>query len=149
MALPEPGLVIPYGYLWHREYRRGVEEGRKTRPVVIIVVVQRAEGKTPLVRVFPITHTPPEKADEAIELPLRVKRELGLDTSRSWVILDESNVFAWPGYDLRHVPGAGDRFAYGFVPPRFLDAVIEKVIALAADRRENLVPRDGGVTKSD
>jgi len=33
---PEPGLVISYAYLWHREHRVGREEGHKDRPSVIV-----------------------------------------------------------------------------------------------------------------
>jgi hypothetical protein len=37
LPTPEPGLVIPYAYLWRHEYNRGLEEGRKTRPSVIVL----------------------------------------------------------------------------------------------------------------
>jgi hypothetical protein len=36
----------------------------------------------------------------AVEIPLRVKEHLRLDSERSWVILNEVNVFTWPGFDL-------------------------------------------------
>src|ERR1700736_2923482 len=69
---PEPGLVISYAYLWHREHQAGREEGRKDRPSVIIVagrpvddvcrhqagvpVGREADGAT-VVTVLPITHS--------------------------------------------------------------------------------------------
>lgn len=138
---PEPGLVIPYAYLWRHEHRKGQEEGRKVRPAVIVLAVQGAKG-APRVTVAPITHTPPTKDVEAIELPPRVKQALRLDAERSWIILDEVNQFAWPGYDIRPVPGAKDRFAYGFIPPKLYDAMIARILTLAAERRVAQIRRD-------
>jgi len=39
----------------------------------------------------------------AVEIPLRVKEHLGLDSECSWVIPEEVNVFTWPGFDLRPI----------------------------------------------
>lgn len=142
LPTPEPGLVIPYAYLWRHEHRQGQEEGRKVRPSVIVLAVQSPKGGAPRVTVAPITHTPPSKDGEAIELPPRVKQSLGLDDDRSWIVLDEVNQFAWPGYDIRPVPGSKDRFAYGFIPPKLYDAVIGRVLKLAAARRIANIARD-------
>lgn len=142
LLTPEPGLVIPYAYLWRHEHRKGQEEGRKVRPSVIVLAVQSPKGSAPRVTVAPITHTPPAKDGEAIELPPRVKQALGLDDDRSWIVLDEVNQFAWPGYDIRPVPGSKDRFAYGFIPPKLYDAIIGRILELAADRRVAEIPRD-------
>jgi hypothetical protein len=57
---------------------------------------------------------------------MAVKRHLGLDDDRSWVILDEVNEFAWPGFDLRPLPGSRDRFAYGFLPPWLFGQLMAK-----------------------
>jgi mRNA-degrading endonuclease toxin of MazEF toxin-antitoxin module len=107
MAIPDPqlGLVISCSYLWHHEHRAGREEGRKTRPCVIVVAVETTRRGLTLVRVAPVTHSPPDNPSTAVELPAAVKRHLGLDDGRSWVILDEVNEFAWPGFDLRPIPG--------------------------------------------
>lgn len=147
LPAPEPGLVIPYAYLWRHEHRRGREEGRKVRPSVIMLAVQSPKGGAPRVTVAPITHTPPRKDGpakdgEAIELPSRVKQVIGLDDDRSWIVLDEVNQFAWPGYDIRPVPGSKDRFAYGFIPPRLYDTVIGRILELAAARRVAEISRD-------
>lgn len=141
LPAPEPGLVIPYSYLWRHEHRKGQEEGRKVRPVVIVLVVETPQGG-PHVTVAPITHTPPTEAELAVELPLRVKKALGLDDERSWIVVDEVNRFVWPGYDIRPVPGSRDRFAYGFIPPRLFDIVIGRILELAAARRIAETPRD-------
>jgi hypothetical protein len=76
------------------------EEGVKDRPCGIVLTAENDEGHT-LVVVLPVTHRPPESSAAAIELPTAVKRHLGLDDERSWVVLTESNQFAWPGPDLR------------------------------------------------
>lgn len=90
---PQPGLVISYSFLWNSEHRQGRHEGAKNRPCVIVVSsFNAADGKT-MVRVAPVTHTPPADMETAVELPLAVKRHLGLDDQRSWVTLDEMNVF--------------------------------------------------------
>jgi hypothetical protein len=142
LPTPEPGLVIPYAYLWRHEHRKGQEEGRKVRPSVIVLAVQSTKAGAPRVTVAPITHTPPAKDGEAVELPPSVKRALGLDDYRSWIVLDEVNQFGWPGYDIRPVPGSKDRFVYGFIPPKLYDTVIGRILELAAARRVAEVSRD-------
>ena len=91
-------MVISYAYLWHHEHRAGREEGVKDRPCVIILATQSAAGGTTMVRVAPVTHSPPDDPAAAVELPQAVKRHLGLDTNRSWIVLDEVNEFTWPGF---------------------------------------------------
>jgi hypothetical protein len=85
MALPEPqlGLVLSYAYLWHREHQAGREEGLNDRPFVIVLALeQRGEGTT-LVRVVPVTHSPPGNTATTFELPPAVRKHLGLDGERS------------------------------------------------------------------
>ena len=114
LPAPHPGLVISYSYLWANEHRRGQEEGLKNRPCAIVVARQTIHDQT-VATVVPITHTPPGENDWAIELPAVTKKRLGLDDQRSWIILDETNDFIWPGPDLRPIkPG---KFAYGTLPP--------------------------------
>jgi hypothetical protein len=68
-----------------------------------------------IVIVLPISHTPPADANFAVEIPALVKRRLGLDDQRSWVVLTEANRFIWPGPDLRPSrPGDSSSVAYGF-----------------------------------
>ena len=80
---PEPGLVISYAYLWNYESQGGQEEGRKDRPCVIMLAVQREPDGETLVTVLPVTHRPPEDSRAAVEIPRAVKRHLGLDDDRS------------------------------------------------------------------
>src|SRR5258708_6955136 len=117
---PEPGLVISYAYLWHREHQTGQEEGRKDRPSVIILATEREADGVTVVTVLPITHSAPTDRTSTIEIPLPVKRHLGLDHDRSWIVVAEGNEFLWPGHDLRKLPRR-NRYDYGFLPPRFFN----------------------------
>jgi len=138
---PEPGLVLSYAYLWHHEHRAGREEGRKNRPSVIVLATERARDGVTVVTVLPITHTAPADPAAAVELPAPVKRHLGLDDERSWIVVAEGNEFLWPGYDLRKIPG-GDRYDYGFLPPRLFDRVVAAFVAWHRTGRQRLTPRE-------
>lgn len=76
---------------------RGAERtGRRAeRPAlrVIAVAVERQEDGETFVTVLPVTHRPPADAAAGIEIPQAVKRHLGLDEDRSWVILSEGDQF--------------------------------------------------------
>lgn len=120
---PERGLVISYSYLWREEAEAGQPEGRKDRPCAIVLTSEVDNGEV-IVTVAPITHAPPHRVDFAIEIPVEIKRGIGLDVERSWVVADEVNRFVWPGFDLRPVAGKQGTFVYGLLPPRFFDRVI-------------------------
>jgi hypothetical protein len=144
MPLPEPkaGLVISYSYLWRHEAAAGATEGRKIRPCAIVLVVQRGEGNDRTVAVAPITHTIPYDSSVAVEIPVSVKRHLGLDDERSWIVLDDFNVFDWPGFDLAPVPGERGKYDYGALPPRFFQDVIAKFSELRRHKRSKSTIRD-------
>jgi hypothetical protein len=138
---PEPGLVIRYSYLWQSEAEQGREEGIKDRPCAIVLVILR-EGTHPLVRVLPVTHSPPRDAAGAMEIPLQTKSRLGLDGERSWIILDEANDFTWPGPDLRpKVNGDPRTVAYGRLPSAFMRAIGEKLAARRAQLLTGIIQR--------
>ena len=125
---PEVGLVISYSYLWKEEEEQGLVEGRKDRPcaIVLTIDVPAAESnRRKQVIVAPITHSPPHP-NVAVEIPPRVKEHLGLDGERSWVILDEVNIFTWPGFDLRPIRRGETRIDYGLLLPKYFDRLIEK-----------------------
>lgn len=143
MPLPDPelGLVISYAYLWRRDYLAGHEEGQKDRPCVIVLAVDRGVDGTK-VTVVPVTHSQPRDPSVVVELPPAVKRHLGLDHERSWVMLDEGNRFVWPGFDLRLVPNANGRYEYGFLPPRLFAALVTRFEMIWAAEKGHVVPRD-------
>lgn len=138
---PEPGLVIRYSYLWAREHREGREEGTKDRPCAIVMAARAADGETKVL-VVPVTHSAPTEAASALELPQAVKKHLGLDTERSWVVLSESNLFDWPGPDLRRVGDRDDSsVTYGFLPPKLFNEMRRRYIELEAAARSRRVQR--------
>ncbi len=143
MPLPRPdlGLVVSYAYLWNSEFEKGQEEGLKDRPCAL-VLSSRDEGGDTIVAVVPVTHGPPERPEEAVEIPAVTKRRLGLDEARSWIVVSEINRFVWPGPDLRPVSRAEpQRFEFGFLPPALFRQVLERFEACAAARRLRAVPR--------
>jgi hypothetical protein len=126
LPLPEPGLVISYAYLWHREQARKRTEGVKDRPCVIVLKVER-QDELVVVTVSPISHSPPGEGRAALEIPAAVKRHLGLDSQQSWVVLDEVNQFAWPGFDLRPIRGRNGHIDYGFLPPKLFARIVSGI----------------------
>lgn len=139
---PHPGLVIRYAYLWWQEHREGRQEGTKDRPCAVILALGESEGATE-VTVAPITHTAPSDPAGAIEIPQTVKRRLGLDDGRSWIVVTEVNRFIWPGPDLRPVPGSRPlRFDHGYLPPRFFAHVRDRIAARVRAALMRSVRRD-------
>ena len=92
----QSGVVLRYPYLWSREADRGETEGRKQRPVVVAIRLQRA-GKADLIALFPITTQQLEAGRVAVEIPDTEKHHAGLDfTLRQWIIFDEFNTEILP-----------------------------------------------------
>jgi hypothetical protein len=75
------------------------------------------------------------------ETPLPVKQHLGLDESRSWIVVSEGNEFLWPGYDLRRVPNS-DRYDYGFLPPRLFNRVLKAFVAYHGVGKRRIAERE-------
>jgi hypothetical protein len=120
---PVPGLVIRYSYLWSHEAEEGREEGAKDRPCAIVLSSCDEKGRNKVI-VLPVTHSRPKETQEAVELPPLVKRHLGLDDARSWVVVSEANEFVWPGPDLRPLPGEDvSTCVYGMLPPRLFEHI--------------------------
>lgn len=146
-GFPEPrvGLVVSYSYLWSEEAEQGLVEGKKDRPCAIILAIEEP-GPEPTqqkqVAVAPITHSPPRDTNVAIEIPPRVKQHLGLDSERSWVMVNEVNVFRWPGFDLRPIKNGDGRIDYGYLPPKLFDRIIEKFKELESKGKVDRASRD-------
>ena len=141
LPAPEPGLVFRYSYLWRSEFLAGREEGVKDRPCAIILVTQDGDGES-VVTALPITHSAPADPRYALEIPAITKQRLGLDAARSWVVFSESNLFVWPGPDLRPLPGRDlSTVAVGFLPPNFFHALRERYSAAIEAQQPGLVSR--------
>jgi hypothetical protein len=138
---PSPGLVIRYSYLWRDEHLRGQEEGVKDRPCAVLLALADDDGEQ-RVTVLPVTHTPPNNAAHAVEIPAATKRRLGLDDSRSWIVVTESNRFTWPGPDVRPArPGDPSSVVYGLLPKALFDEMRAKWLALFSARKTHIVQR--------
>ncbi|OWO94426.1 hypothetical protein B5E41_13690 [Rhizobium esperanzae] len=87
-----PGEVISYPYLWAWQQLRGETEGRKQRPVCVVVAIRSArDGNTHLV-LLAITTQPPQAGRVALEIPDIERRRAGLgDLKQSWIVIDEYN----------------------------------------------------------
>ena len=138
-TLPVAGTVLRFSYLWKREARSGRTEANKDRPVALVVALAAADGECVVV---PITHTPPQEPDTAIEIPASQRAKLGLDDEPAWIVLNEFNSFFWPGYDLRPVPGRRPPTAiYGMISTNLYKRVITRLRVLLRERRATGVPR--------
>jgi hypothetical protein len=80
--------------------------------------------------ILPITHTRPDKATVAVEIPAKVREALGLDDAPSWVIVSEHNVDEWPNGGLAPLPGRPGIFSYGFIPPGLFAQVKARFLEL-------------------
>ncbi len=127
------GHVLRYSCLWHWQHMEGREEGDKDRPCLVLALMATLEDGTPVVRVLPITHTPPKDTEDALEIPAAVKSRLRLDEEKSWIILSESNRFTWPGPDLRPLDNASGY--YGPLPPALFDEAKRRFVELARGQR--------------
>jgi len=123
MALPEPepGLVFRYDYVWSREAKDERIAG-KERPACIAMAMD--DDRDPrMVIILPITHSRPAGQDSGVEIPERVRRNLGLDDRRSWVIVSDANVDDWPNAGIAPLPGKSKAYAYGILP----DLLFQKI----------------------
>ena len=141
MALPkpEPGLVVRYDYLWLREAALGRRESNE-RPACL-VAASDSNSDPRFVVILPITHAQPRGSTRGVEIPAKVRKALGLDEARCWVVVSEYNVDEWPNGGLAPLPGRAGVFAYGFIPPRLFAEVKTKFLELAASDRRRGVRR--------
>jgi hypothetical protein len=139
---PKQGLVIRFSFLWSHERDAGATEASKDRPCTIVIAATRAADGEISTIVAPITHSPPGDPLDSVEIPASVCRNLGLDSGRHWIRLDEMNRFIWPGYDLPQVPGRVGEYAYGLLPPDLFEQVRKGILARQAAKKLRIQPRD-------
>lgn len=105
-----------------------------------MVVARIERAASTLILVAPVTHTAPRQVGEAIEIPANVKKKLGLDRNRSWIMLNELNRFMWPGPDIRPVPGSDAPF-YDALPDWLFERVRKGVLEQNARGRLKVTRR--------
>ncbi|MFY9294861.1 MAG: hypothetical protein WAP03_29885 [Methylorubrum rhodinum] len=138
---PETGLVVRYSFLWSREHDGGEREGRKDRPVCLVIPLDVSEGA---VVVFPITTQEPLPGRNAVAIPDTERRRLKLPGDRPcWLMLDEANSDVMPGsYHLVPIETRPPRFAYGRFSPAFMRVVLRTLSRLIRSRQVRIVERE-------
>lgn len=106
--------------------------------MVVVGTIVR-EDETQLL-VAPITHARPERGADAVEIPANVKKQLGLDRERSWIVVTELNRFIWPGPDIRIVPGQASPF-YDALPDWLFLRVRQAILRHANSGRLEVTKR--------
>jgi hypothetical protein len=126
--LPSPGEVIEYAFLWLQEASAGLEEGRKSRPCLVLAVEERSGVNR--VAVVPIT-TASHAPEDGVEVPAPTGARLGLPRMPCWIVFGEVNEFAWPGPDLRAAFGSRRQpfWRFGAVPDRLHAFIRDKVLS--------------------
>jgi hypothetical protein len=138
----KPGLVIRYSFLWSHEKDAGAEEGSKDRPCAIVVAAPRKDNGDIAVIVVPVTHARPDDPADSLEIPAAICRSLGLDGQGHWLRLDELNTFAWPGYDLRAIPGKAGEYAYGMLPKTLFEDLRTAILDRQKAKSQRVLRRD-------
>jgi hypothetical protein len=86
-----PGTIVTYPYLWKWQHDRGEMEGRKDRPVCVILAVRGADGLTHLA-LLAISSRPPGSEQVSVEVPEIECRRAGLsDAKGAWITVSEYN----------------------------------------------------------
>ena len=107
----------------------------------------RIETDHPITYVLGISHTPPRTGRRALQVPLKLKRHLGLDEDPAWVYTDELNVFAWPGPDIRPAhylskrPGARGDCVIGQLPSDWFEKLKSEVAESSRLRKLSIEKR--------
>lgn len=134
-----PGQVVLYEYLWARESKSGQAHGRKERPCAVVISTTDWDGEG-RVYLAPVTHSPPARPEDGLEIPAAVKRRLGLDDAASWLVVTELNTTLIPAPEFRKTPDR--QWAYGYLPRGLLTRAVKAVRANAAGNRLAIIDRD-------
>ncbi len=141
---PKPGLIIRFDYLWRDEQMRGLEDGRKDRPCVIVVATKEREDGSRRVMVCPITHSPPQENQTSVEIPPKLARALNLDSETMWIKIHKLNAFTW---EKDRIPAGmvktpAGKWFHGIVPYAIREEVLAQVRQNNRERRLSQVKRD-------
>ena len=138
---PKVGQIVRHHFLWSDEKAGGRTERAKARPCIIIAVESRSGDDPPRVTVLPVTSQAPRPDAAAIAVPDALKARIDLDPGRpAWVVIDQANVFTWPGFDL--VPPSNGRFVRGMITSGFFQQIAAAVIATHTSGRLQRTDRD-------
>ncbi|WLS01420.1 hypothetical protein [Shinella sumterensis] len=88
--VPANGSVIRYPYLWAWQRDKGETEGRKGRPVCMVLAIPKG-NQTNLI-LLAISGTPPLSDQTAMEIPPLECRRAGIrDWKDAWITVSEFN----------------------------------------------------------
>ena len=88
--VPANGAVIHYPYLWRWQRDRGESEGRKERPVCLMLAIRQGE-ETHLV-LLAISGTLPASDQTTLVIPPLERRRAGLkEWKEAWITVSEYN----------------------------------------------------------
>lgn len=118
-------MVVRYDYLWSDEEKAGRREGAKVRPCAVALARKIDDQGRIHVMLVPITHSQPTDPAAAIEIPSAVKRNLGMDDERSWILMRDVNIVAWD--DPGIIPVSRSRWDYGFLPEKLTRKIIDAI----------------------
>lgn len=135
----DAGQVVLYEYLWAREAKSGQPHGRKERPCAVVISTTDRDGEA-RVYLAPVTHSPPARPEDGLEIPAAVKRRLGLDDEASWLVVTELNTTLIPAPEFRKTPDR--RWAYGYLPQGLFARAIKAIRANADGNRLAIIDRD-------
>ncbi len=90
--LPPQGSVVAYPYLWRSQRASGETEGRKRRPVCLVLRMRNEETGLHHLVLLAISSQPPRDDQRAIEIPDTERRRAGLTRyPRAWIVVSEYN----------------------------------------------------------
>ena len=90
--LPPQGSVIPYPYLWASQRDEGETEGRKARPVCMVLRIRDPGSDTHHLVLLAISSQPPRDDQAALEIPDTERRRAGLGRyPKAWIVVSEFN----------------------------------------------------------
>lgn len=88
--IPANGSIFRYPYLWAWQRDKGEAEGRKARPVCMVLAIPKG-AQTHLV-ILAISGTPPRADQTALEIPQLECRRAGIrDWTDAWITVSEFN----------------------------------------------------------
>jgi len=87
-----PGEIVRYPYLWSWQRDRDETEGRKNRPVCVVVAMSGPRDGLTHLALLAISSQPPSGDGAAIEIPEIECRRGGLSgLKRAWITVSEYN----------------------------------------------------------
>ena len=87
-----PGEIVAYPYLWKWQHEKGETEGRKERPVCVVIAVRGSKDDLTHLALLAISSQPPSIPQTAIEIPEIECRRSGLgEFKRAWITISEYN----------------------------------------------------------